>query len=153
MDILCKWAWVGAEMLMKTSTGYVHENIDKTKIGIVLMTSHGCLEVDKKYQDSIASIPSPALFVYTLPNIMLGEICIKYGIKGEQACLVNEQFDADEMYFWVNDLLHNRGMEACICGWVDATTENHDVNLYWVMKNGKGIPFNAPSIQQLYSYQ
>lgn len=151
MDLLCKWAWVGAEMLLKTSMGYVHEQIDKTRIGVVLMTSHGCMEVDKKYQDSITTIASPALFVYTLPNIMLGEICIRHGIKGEQACLVNDSFDAEELSFWVNDLILNRGMDACICGWVDATNTNHDVNLYWVVKNNKGLPFTASSIQQLYS--
>lgn len=150
MDLLCKWAWVGAEMLLKTSTGYVHEQVDKTKIGVILMTSHGCLEVDKKYQESIATIPSPALFVYTLPNIMHGEICIRYGIKGEQSCLVNDGFNKEELSFWVNDLMYNRGMDACICGWVDATNSNHEVNLYWVVKSNKGIPFNASSMQQLY---
>jgi hypothetical protein len=151
MDLLCKWAWIGAEMLLKTSAGYTCDAVDKNKIGVVLMTSHGCLEVDKKYHDSIATIPSPALFVYTLPNIMLGEICIRHGIKGEQACLLNDSLDAEELSFCVNDLLLNRGMDACICGWVDATNNNHDVNLYWVVKNRKGLSFNAAAIQQLYS--
>jgi hypothetical protein len=151
MDLLSKWAWVGAEMLLRTSTGLIYEGIDKAKIGMVLMTGSGCLEVDKKYKESVATIASPALFVYTLPNIMLGEICIRHGFKGEQACLVNDSFDTEEISFWVNDLLQNRGMDACICGWVDATSQNHDVWLTWVTKSNKGMLFNGENLQQLYS--
>lgn len=151
MDLLCKWAWLGAEMLLRNASDLVSDGVNKTKIGVVLSTAAGCYEVDKKYKESIASIPSPALFVYTLPNIMLGEICIRHGIKGEQACLVNDRFDADEMCFWVNDMLQNRGMDACICGWADATSENHDVNLFWVTKAAPGITFNAATIQNIYS--
>ena len=149
MDILCKWAWLGAETLLMNNGISLLEGIDKSKIGLVMMTSHGCLEVDKKYHDSISDIPSPALFVYTLPNIMLGEICIRHGIKGEQACLVSDTFDTDEIEFWVKDLLGNRGMDACICGWADATADNHEVSLYWVTKTNKGIPFSAADMQQL----
>lgn len=94
MDVLCKWAWLGAEALLNNTDKFVYEGIDKNKIAVVLATAHGCLDVDKKYQQSIQSIPSPALFVYTLSNIMLGEICIRHGFKGEQACLINDEFDS-----------------------------------------------------------
>ncbi|MBL7683127.1 MAG: hypothetical protein JNK00_07165 [Flavipsychrobacter sp.] len=151
MDLLSKWAWLGAETLLKQGENFVYDGIDKTKIAIVLQTNHGCLDVDKKYSDSLTTIASPALFVYTLPNIMLGEICIRHGFKGEQACLVNDGFDVKEMEFWVNDLLQNRGMEACLCGWVDATADNHDVCMYWVTKENGSIKFAADTMQQLYN--
>lgn len=150
MDVLCKWAWLSAEALLKNGDGFVYEGIDKNKVAVVLMTGNGCIDVDKKYLETVATIPSPALFVYTLPNIMLGEICIRHGFKGEQACLVSDGFDSNELYFWVNDLLQNRGMEACICGWVDATSEQHDTCLFWVTKQNGGIPFSANHLQQLY---
>lgn len=151
MDLLCKWAWLGAEILLRDGDGFVCDGWDKTKIGIVLSTAAGCFEVDKKYKESIASIPSPALFVYTLPNIMLGEICIKHGIKGEQACVVKDGFDADELFFLVDDLLRNRDMNACICGWVDATAESHDVNVCWVTKATSGTVFSTETLQNIYS--
>ncbi len=150
MDVLCKWAWLGAECLLNEGEKFLYEGLDKEKIAVVMATSHGCLEVDKKYRQSIQEIASPALFVYTLSNIMLGEICIRHGFKGEQACLVSEKFDSMELYFWVNDLLENRGMDACLCGWVDALNYQHDVSMFWVRKNSNGLTFSPASLQQLY---
>lgn len=150
MDVLCKWAWLGAEYLITTQQQ--HEQVTPYNIAVVLMSLQGCIDVDKKYLHSVADFPSPSLFVYTLPNIMLGEICIRHGIKGEQLCLVNESFHAGtgEIEFWVNDLLNNRGMDACICGWADATGEEHDVFMMWVTKQN-GMEFSAANMQQLYN--
>lgn len=151
MDLLCKWAWLGAEALLMQDGNPVYEGVDKNKVAVVLMTKHGCLDVDKKYLESMKDIPSPALFVYTLPNIMLGEICIRHGFKGEQLCLVSDGFDTEEMAFWVNDLLQKRGMEACLCGWVDAWDGNRDVALHWITKNNNnGAAFTKEQLDNLY---
>ncbi len=150
MDVLSKWAWLGAEALLAENGGYAYDGLDKTKIAVVLMTNHGCLDVDKKYQETLSTIPSPALFVYTLSNIMLGEICIRHGFKGEQLCLVSEQFDTEQIQFWVNDLLTNRGMDACLCGWVDAASDEHDICLFWVSRHNGSIPFNTETLQTIY---
>lgn len=149
MDTLCKWAWLAAESLLTHDNSPVYESIDKTKIGVVLFTGHGCLDVDKRYKETIASIASPALFVYTLPNIMLGEICIRHGIKGEQACLVQERFDTEELAFWVQELMMNKGMNACLCGWVDTVNYQQDVRMFWVVKDGNGLIFSPAALQQL----
>lgn len=150
MDTLCKWAWIGTEYLLQSEGGkFLYEGIDKTKVAVVLMTNHGCLDVDKKYLHSTLSIASPALFVYTLPNIMLGELCIRHGFKGEQACLVSERFDSDELHFWVADLLLNRGMEACLCGWVDVLANEKDVCLFWITKKGEQV-LTPAALQQCY---
>lgn len=149
MDPLCKWAWLGAELLLRKGEGFVYEGMDKSRIAVVLATGRGCLEVDKKYQESIQTIPSPALFVYTLGNIMLGEICIRHGFKGEQACLVREPESAEELCFWVKDLLDNHGMEACLCGWADAYVYQHDVSMFWVRKKNDGLTFSPASVRQL----
>jgi len=150
MDLLSKWAWLAAEALLTENDKVVSNQLDKTKIAVVLATSHGCLDVDRKYQQSIQTIPSPALFVYTLSNIMLGEICIRHGFKGEQACLVSESFDSDEMHFWVNDLLSNRGVDACICGWVNTANGDPDVAMFWVERNEDGLPFSSAALQDIY---
>lgn len=151
MDLLCKWAWLGAETLLTDKKGTLYEGIDKNKIAVVLMTSHGCIDVDKKYLDGMQNIASPALFVYTLPNIMLGEISIRHGFKGEQLCLADESFSAEELFFWVNDLLTNRGMEACLCGWVDAYDNHKDICLFWVTKQEGTMNFTKDNLQELYN--
>ncbi len=151
MDLLCKWAWLGAEALLTDEGNAVYEGIDKNKVAVVLMTAHGCIDVDKKYLAGMQNIPSPALFVYTLPNIMLGEISIRHGFKGEQLCLVDEKFNTEELYFWVSDLLNNRGMDACLCGWADVYDMNKDICFFWVSRQDGGLSFTKEKLQQLYN--
>jgi len=150
MDLLCKWAWLGAECLLNDENGSMFAGIDKSRIAVVLATSKGCLDVDKRYRQTVDGIPSPALFVYTLSNIMLGEICIRHGFKGEQMCLVSERFDAEEIGFWATDLLERRNMEACLCGWVDATGEQAYVCMYWVSKK-QGVRFSPEVLEHFYN--
>lgn len=151
MDILCKWAWLATEILLANNGSFSYEGLDRNNIALVLATTEGCIEVDKKYEETIATIPSPALFVYTLPNIMLGEICIRHGFKGEQACLVNDKFNSEELFFWTNDILENRGMDACLAGHVDATNEYHDICLYWLTKQPTTIPLTSSTIENIYN--
>ncbi len=153
MDLLCKWAWVGAELLLNNGAQKIYEGVDPTRVAVATMTNHGCIDVDKKYKETIKTIPSPALFVYTLPNIMLGEICIRHGFKGEQSSLVSDSYDIDEQFFWVNDLLAKRGMDACLLGWIDAYDSDKDVCLLWVTKGAEGVPFTAEAIKEIYNRQ
>ncbi|MCD6012398.1 MAG: hypothetical protein K0Q79_2260 [Flavipsychrobacter sp.] len=132
MDKLCKWAFAGAELLLSEHPGY--KELDKNRTGIVLATNHGCIDVDKRYLDTIA-MPSPALFVYTLPNIMLGEICIRHGFKGAQLCMVSEQFDKEEILFAAGQLFKNNDLEACLCGWADVSDNGPDIQLFWATRN------------------
>ena len=77
MDRLCKAGILGAEMLLK-DYDFDHENV-KADWGIVLMNSASSLDNDRRYQETIATdnyYPSPAVFVYTLANIVTGEIAI-----------------------------------------------------------------------------
>lgn len=150
MDVLCKWAWLGAESLLRKGDDFVYEDADKSRIAVVLATRQGCIAVDKRYQETMSTIPSPALFVYTLPNIMLGEICIRHGFKGEQLCLVQDAFNEQEVIFWVQDLFKNRGMEHCLFGWVDAVNETQDVCLFWASRD-KAEAFTPGAIAAAYS--
>lgn len=126
MDILSRVAFLATELLNPDLT-----ELDKGKIAVVLSTKSGCLEVDKKFEASRKEIASPALFVYTLPNIMLGEICIKNGFKGEQMCTIEDGFNKEWFDFYVDDLIRNRGMDACLFGHVEATEEEVSVDLFW----------------------
>lgn len=137
MDTLCKWAWLGAEALLMPSPGAsLYADLDKRNIAVVLATRDGCLEIDHRYVDTLQTIPSPALFVYTLPNIMLGEICIRHGFTGEQLCEVQESYDPEVQLAWVKDLLEHRNTSHCLFGWLDALADQYDITLVWIdMKN------------------
>jgi hypothetical protein len=146
MDLLSRVAFIAAEMIIPKT---IAEN--KDQVAVVLSTTSGCLDVDQKFDESRKTLASPALFVYTLPNIMLGEICIRNGFKGEQMCTVAEQPDADWLTFYVGDLLQNRNTEACICGYAEATTHSINASLMWVSKTPSALPFHEGNLSQIFN--
>jgi hypothetical protein len=146
MDLLSRVAFLASEMVIpETITG------SKDHIATIISTTSGCLDVDKKFDESRQTHASPALFVYTLPNIMLGEICIRNGFKGEQMCTIAEDADADWFNFYVGDLLQNRGTEACLCGYVEATTNKLNATLLWVSKVPSTLLLNVSNLKQIFN--
>jgi hypothetical protein len=150
MDRLSKLGWLASEMLLKNEieTGsYLPE-----EIGVVLSNASGSLDTDIKYAESMKTIPSPSLFVYTLPNIVIGEICIRNRFKGENAFFIAEQFDANFIKQYVSNLLNNNILQACICGWVELLEENYKAALFLIEKKGRpgSTIFNEENILNLY---
>lgn len=120
MDSLCKLAFVTSELLLKANK--ITERYNKEDIAIVIGNSVSSLETDAEYQTTIDRtnyFPSPTVFVYTLPNILIGEIAIRNGIKGENTFFVFDKFDTDFMSSYINSLLNNDRAKCCITGWVD----------------------------------
>ena len=97
----------------------IKERYKPGEVGIVFANANASLDADLNYWESVKKIPSPALFVYTLPNIVIGEICIRNNFKGENAFFVQEKFDIPFTEFYVNNLLDKHDLNACICGWID----------------------------------
>ncbi|MEJ0079473.1 MAG: hypothetical protein WDM78_00555 [Puia sp.] len=64
--------------------------------------------MDLKYAKTIRTGASPALFVYTLPNIVIGEISIRRHFKGENAFFVFKQFDGNFIEKYVRGLFEKQ---------------------------------------------
>jgi hypothetical protein len=150
MDALSKLGWLAAELLLDQD--YKANGYEPAKQGIILSNANSSLDTDIRYQESMAAIPSPAIFVYTLPNIVIGEIAIRHGIKGENAFFIFEQFNADFIEQYVSVLLNNNILQACVCGWVDVLAEQYDAALFLVEKTGRegARPFTAGIMNQIY---
>lgn len=132
MDNLSKLGWLAAEILLKDNF-----NADKYKaeaIGVVLANTNSSLDTDIRYYASVKNIASPALFVYTLPNIVIGEICIRHHLKGENAFFICEQFDGEFIEQYVTNLINNNILQACICGWVELLNDQYKTVLFLVEK-------------------
>lgn len=121
MDQLSKLAFMAAELLL--SDVPITDRYPAESIGIILQNRASSLDTDLKHQDSIHDrdnyFPSPSIFVYTLPNIMAGEISIKHKIKGENSIFVAEQFEPEFIYTYINDLFEKNAIDCCLAGWVD----------------------------------
>jgi hypothetical protein len=149
MDSLCKLGFLAAEVLLK---GRQHEKkYSEIETGLVLSNSHASLDVDLKYVKTIQSGASPSLFVYTLPNIVIGEISIRHHFKGENAFFVFKHFDGKFMAEYVSGLFENNLIKNCICGWVDYLKEDYRAILFLVEldNHGNTMVFTAENLNKL----
>ena len=151
MDNLSKLGWLTSEILLKDS--FQPENYKSEEIGIILSNANSSLDTDLKYAQSIKDIPSPSVFVYTLPNIMIGEICIRNHFKGETALFVFERFEAGFMEQYVNNLMNNGILQVCICGWVELVNDEYKAVLFLVEKNmgAKNEVFSMENMNKYFS--
>jgi hypothetical protein len=133
MDILAKVAFIATELISKS---LISKDINKDAVGIVLGNKSSSLIADLTHQRSIqdknAHFPSPAVFVYTLPNIMMGEMCIRHGFSNENTLFISKEFDAETLSKYTNHLFNERIIEYCIGGWADAQPGNYEAFLYFV---------------------
>ena len=134
MDNLSKLGFLGAEILLSESD--VLKKYGTEEIGVVMANSSSSLDTDLDYQELIRDksnyFPSPAVFVYTLPNILIGEICIRHKIKGENAFFISEDFDTEQLESYVTHLFDQGKITACICGWIELLKENYHLILFTV---------------------
>jgi hypothetical protein len=149
MDMLSKLGLLAAEILLKDTDHRGKYRGEET--GIVLSNTNGSLDVDLKYAKTMHAGASPALFVYTLPNIVIGEIAIRHKIKGENAFFVFKAFHGNFIAEYVSGLFNSGLVKSCICGWVDFLAEEYKALLVLVetTPTGMAIPFTAEQINQL----
>lgn len=149
MDNLSKLGWLAAEILLQ---GFKKDDYQPEEIGLVLANRNSSLDNDIKYFDSLKEFASPSLFVYTLPNIVIGEICIRHHFKGEHAFYIQDTFDAGFIAGQVNYLLNNNLLKACICGWVDVLEQDYKAVLYLVEKqeNAHSALFSAGNMNDIF---
>jgi hypothetical protein len=151
MDNLSKLGWLSAEILLKGD--FQKYNYQLEEIGVVLTNSNSSLDNDLKYFDTLKDIPSPSVFVYTLPNIVIGEICIRNNFKGEHAFFIQDGFDAAFITQQVNYLLDQNILQACICGWVEVLEQDYKAVLFLVekKKTGQAIQFSAEKMNGIFA--
>jgi hypothetical protein len=150
MDNLSKLGWLAAEILLSGS--FKKDNYKPEDVGLVLANANSSLDDDIKYFESAKDTASPSLFVYTLPNIVIGEICIRNNFKGEHAFFVQDTLDTDFLTRQVNYLLNNNCLQVCICGWVDFLDQEYKAALFLVEKEkGKSsFPFSAENMGKIF---
>jgi len=150
MDNLSKLGWLASEILLNDT--FKKENYQSEQVGLILANANSSLDNDIKYFESTKDIASPSLFVYTLPNIVIGEICIRNNFKGEHAFYIQNNFDADFTEKQVNYLLDNDILQACICGWVDVLEQEYKAVLFLVEKENtsEAVAFSADNMNNIF---
>lgn len=153
MDNLSKLGWLATEILLKDS--FRAGEYEPEAMGVVLANASSSLDTDIKYYKTVKDIASPALFVYTLPNIVIGEICIRHHFKGENAFFIFDEFDAGFVEQYVSGLINNNILQSCICGWVELLDDQYKTVLFLVEKGRRvrNILFTKENINKTYQLE
>lgn len=148
MDAQCKLAFIATEVLLQN---FDREAYKDEEIAMVFSNSESTLNTDMAYWESFRDIASPALFVYTLPNIMMGEIAIRNKVKGENYFFVSESFDAHLLQQQTELVFLNTKTQTAIVGWVNYESEtSYLAKLFLVSRLENGLcPFSIKNINKL----
>ena len=152
MDNLSKAGFLASEMVLR-SLQYDMETPDEST-SIVFCNRSSSLDTDKRFQETISRdnyFPSPAVFVYTLPNIVTGEVAIRNKIMGETSFFILESFDAEKMIIFTDWAFSSAGICRVLCGWTEYLDGHCNVLVMMVEKESdQGMDFNKQNINNIY---
>ena len=142
MDALSRLGFLAAEFLVNAEQENNNTVSDAESRGVVFFNAHSSLAADRKYLESIVDrdnyFPSPAAFVYTLPNIVTGEVAIRHGYHGETSFYILPDQDEVLMQQVLQATTADGHLQSLIAGWVDYVDADHflaDVAIYAISKN------------------
>ena len=137
MDTLSKLGFVASEMLLKEEER--ERFVPCENRAVILFNKTASLQADTNYQvtiqDSENFYPSPAAFVYTLPNIVTGEIAIRNKYYGETSFIVLESCDTHIMARQLINAFLDPMTQSILAGWLDCNDEDHfEARLFLIEK-------------------
>jgi len=82
MDLMCRLGFMAVELL---DAGFdTMSDVRREHTGVCIESFTGSLDTDIRF----ALTPRPSIFTYTLPSTVIGEICIRFRLKGPVLSLV-----------------------------------------------------------------
>ena len=129
MDQQSKLAFLAAEILLKDENTLVEDQ----DIALVFTNKNSSLDSDLKHSESIQSkdeiFPSPAVFVYTLANICLGEVSIRHHLKTENAFFIANNFNENQLTKYANYLIDSHRAKKVVIAWVDFLLGDYEAKM------------------------
>lgn len=146
MDNLSKLAFTAAEYLLGEMS-----KVEQT--AVILTNKSGSLDTDLRHLSTIQEesdyYPSPAIFVYTLANICIGELCIRHQFLTENVFFVSDNYDTPSQHAYAEYLLLSGKANRVLCGWVELFEEEYRAVVYTVERTG-ARPHTIEQIDQLF---
>ena len=121
MDLLSRVGFIASELLLQQEGG--ERFVVREDRAIVLAGRSGCIVNDRAYEATIQPenfFPSPSLFVYTLPNVVTGEIAIRNKYAGETMYYALQ--DEKELLPLIECTLSDK-TTSVLGGWIEAEDE------------------------------
>src|SRR5690606_5784955 len=122
---------------------------------LVFANASASLDTDLRHEQSVNDasqyFPSPAVFVYTLPNICIGEISIRHELKTDNSFFIFDAFKPDFMFRYASHLLESGKAGEVLCAWVEHFEAQSDMFMYLVSRNGSE-EHSAENLKLLYTH-
>lgn len=127
MDGLCKLGFLASELLLQRMDE--ERFVSRDDRAVIFFNSSGSYDADTHFQSTISDkenfFPSPSVFVYTLPNIVTGEIAIRNKYLGETAFYIIEHYDEETIGHFVSAAFLDDATQSVLTGWVDYSDKQH----------------------------
>ena len=124
MDGLSRLGFVASEILLNAEKGETDE-----ERAIIFFNHSSSIASDRNYKESINDkdnyFPSPSIFVYTLPNIVTGEIAIRNHFHGETSFFILPDKDERMMEEILQASCRDDQSKSFLTGWIDYEDERH----------------------------
>src|SRR5690606_21387390 len=150
MDNLSKLAFLGAEIILKKEL----LNDTDNDIALVFANRSSSLDTDYKHQKTITDkanyYPSPAVFVYTLPNICMGEISIRHKLYAENSFFIFEDFNAEFLGNYSVYLLETGKTTKVLLAWVEYFQNEYKAFMCLISTSGTEA-FNIEKMKEIYT--
>ena len=130
MDTACKLGFLLAEMLVKDDPDRFVPRQDRA---VLVFSRCGSLADDRNYAASMEDFPSPALFVYTLPNTVTGEIAIRNKYAGETSAFVLEAYDPEQILDQILMAFQDRATRSVLAAWIDCPSDGEWNAIGWLI--------------------
>lgn len=123
MDLFSRVVYIATELLVQQMPSMNGE------FSILLFNRSSSIVADRKHIAQIADrenfYPSPSIFLYTLPNIALGEVAIRHACTGETSLYILEEKSEQRIREVVESVMSQSDMQTLIAGWVDCEDEDN----------------------------
>ena len=129
MDGLSRLGFVASELLLQAEGA---ERFVACEDRAVIFFNHSSsICADRQYLETIVDpancFPSPSVFVYTLPNIVTGEIAIRNGYHGETSFYILPRCDEQMMQQILQASCLDPATRSILSGWIDYEDDTHFV--------------------------
>ncbi len=135
MDPLCRLGFVASELLLQAEGD--RRDTPRDDRAIILFNRSSSIQADEAYQASIQDaedyFPSPAAFVYTLPNIVTGEIAIRNHYQGETSFYILPERNDQLIQQILDASLGDKTTKSILGGWIDYEDDENFVAKVFVM--------------------
>jgi len=139
MDGLSRLGFVASELLLQAEGRERFVPCDDR--AVIFFNHSSSISADRKYLESIADpdnfFPSPSVFVYTLPNIVTGEIAIRNHYYGETSFYILSERSEQQMEAILHASCLDPATKSILTGWIDYEDDDHFVAEIKIIKNYK----------------